>query len=126
MGVVSVYAFVPIGFYPLMWIANLVVGFMLPIGNTIYMTVIQLTVPQDKMGRVNSIDQSLSSIMAPIGAISAGPLEVIFGIRPLFLIISIIGSFGSIAVWKGTRLRNANYDDQEELDRISESMNHIS
>ena len=98
MGFVSVYAFVPIGWYPLMWIANMIVGFMLPIGNTIYMTVVQLTVPQDKMGRVTSIDQSLSSIMSPIGAISAGPLAELIGIRPLFLIFSIIGSFGSIAV----------------------------
>jgi len=126
MGFVSVYAFVPIGWYPLMWIANMIVGFMLPIGNTIYMTVIQLTVPQDKMGRVTSIDQSLSSIMAPIGAISAGPLAELLGIRPFFLIISVVGSFGSIVVWKGTRLRKANYDDQEELDRISENMNHVS
>ena len=109
-----------------MWIASSIMGFMMPIGNTIYMTVIQLTVPKEKMGRVTSIDQSLSSIMSPIGAISAGPLADFMGIRPLFLIVSIIGSVGSIAVWKGTRLRKANYDDQEELDKISESMNHVS
>ena len=123
---ISVFAFVPKGSYIPMWIAASVMGFTLPIGNTIYMTVIQLTVPKEKMGRVNSIDQSLSSIMAPIGAISAGPLAEFFGIRTLFLLISIIGSVGSIVVWKGTRLRNVDYDSQEELDRISESMNHIS
>ena len=126
MSFVSVYAFVPKGMFFPMWIANIVVGFMLPIGNTIYMTVIQLTVPQEKMGRVNSIDQSLSTIMSPIAAISAGPLADLFGIRLLFLIFSLIGSLGSIAVWKGTRLRKANYDDHEELERISESMNNIS
>jgi MFS transporter, DHA3 family, macrolide efflux protein len=126
MSFVSVYAFVPRGIFWPMWIANIVVGFMLPIGNTIYMTVIQLTVPHEKMGRVNSIDQSLSSIMSPIAAISAGPLADLFGIRLLFLIFSLIGSLGSIVVWKGTRLRKANYDDQEELERISESMNNIS
>ena len=126
MSFVSVYAFVPKGMFFPMWIANIVVGFTLPIGNTIYMTVIQLTVPKEKMGRVNSIDQSLSSIMAPIAAISAGPLADLFGIRLLFLIFSLIGSLGSIAVWKGTRLRKANYDDQSELERISESMNNIS
>ena len=126
MSFVSVYAFVPKGMFFPMWIANIVVGFMLPIGNTIYMTVIQLTVPQEKMGRVNSIDQSLSTIMSPIAAISAGPLADLFGIRLLFLIFSLIGSLGSIAVWKGTRLRKANYDDQNELERISERMNHLS
>jgi DHA3 family macrolide efflux protein-like MFS transporter len=126
MGAISVFAFAPKGAYLPMWIANIIMGFMLPIGNTIYMTVIQLTVPQEKMGRVNSIDQSLSTIMAPIGAISAGPLAELFGIRTLFLIVSIIGAVGSIAVWKGTRLRKANYDDQEEIDRISERMKHIS
>jgi DHA3 family macrolide efflux protein-like MFS transporter len=126
MGAISILAFVPKGFYLPMWIGMMIVGFMLPIGNTIYMTVIQLTVPKEKMGRVASIDQSLSSIMSPIGAISAGPLADLIGVRPLFLLISIIGSFGSIVVWKGTRLRKANYDDQEELDRISESMNHVS
>ena len=126
MGAISVYAFAPKGNYLSMWIASIFIGFMLPIGNTIYMTVIQLTVPQEKMGRITSIDQSLSSIMSPIGALSAGPLADLIGIRPLFLIVSIIGSVGSIAVWKGTRLRKVNYDDQEELDRISESMNHVS
>ncbi|MBY9018106.1 MAG: MFS transporter [Candidatus Lokiarchaeota archaeon] len=126
MGAISVFAFVPKGNYLSMWIAASIMGFMMPIGNTIYMTVIQLTVPKEKMGRVVSIDQSLSSIMSPIGAISAGPLADLIGIRPLFLIVSIIGSVGSIAVWKGTRLRKVNYNDQEELDRISESMNHVS
>ncbi|MHA1669298.1 MAG: MFS transporter [Promethearchaeota archaeon] len=126
MGMISIYAFVPKGVYLPMWIAGIIMGFMMPIGNTIYMTVIQLTVPHEKMGRVTSIDHSLSSIMSPIGAISAGPLAVLLGIRPLFLIVSIIGAVGSILVWKGTRLRKANYDDQEELDRISESMNHVS
>jgi len=126
MGAISVFAFVPKGSYIIMWITSSIMGFTLPIGNTIYMTVIQLTVPKEKMGRVTSIDQSLSSIMSPIGAISAGPLADFMGIRPLFLIVSIIGSVGSIVVWKGTRLRNADYDSQEELDRISESMNHVS
>jgi DHA3 family macrolide efflux protein-like MFS transporter len=126
MGVISVYAFDPKGIFFPMWIANIVFGFMLPIGNTIYMTVIQLTVPQEKMGRVNSIDQSLSTIMSPIAAISAGPLADLLGIRFLFLLFSLIGSFGSIVVWRGTRLRKANYDDQGELERISESMNHLS
>jgi DHA3 family macrolide efflux protein-like MFS transporter len=126
MGFISVYAFVPKGVYWPMWIANIAIGSMLPIGNTIYMTVVQLTVPQDKMGRVNSIDQSLSTIMSPIAAISAGPLAELIGIRPLFLIMSVIGSLGSIVVWRGTRLRKVNYDDQGALERISESMNHIS
>ncbi len=126
MGGISIFAFVPKGFFFPMWIGSIIMGFMLPIGNTIYMTVIQLTVPKEKMGRVVSIDQSLSSIMAPIGAISAGPLAELFGIRPLYLIVSIIGSVGSIVVWKGTRLRKVNYNDQEELDRISESMIYVS
>jgi len=126
MGAISVFAFVPRGSYLPLWIASVIMGFTLPIGNTIYMTVIQLTVPKEKMGRVTSIDQSLSSIMSPIGAISAGPLAELIGIRPLFLLVSIIGSFGSIAVWKGTRLRKVDYDTQEELDRISESMYHVS
>jgi DHA3 family macrolide efflux protein-like MFS transporter len=126
MSFISVYAFIPRGIFFPIWIANIVVGFMLPIGNTIYMTVVQITVPQEKMGRVNSIDQSLSTIASPIAAISAGPLADLLGIRFLFLLFSLIGSLGSIAVWKGTRLRKANYDDQSELDRISESMNNIS
>jgi len=126
MSAISVYAFDPKGIFFPMWIANIVFGAMLPIGNTIYMTVVQLTVPQEKMGRVNSIDQSLSTIMSPIAAISAGPLANLLGIRFLFLLFSLVGSLGSIVVWKGTRLRKTNYDDQGELERISESMNHLS
>jgi len=51
-----------------------ITGMTLPIVNTIYMTIIQTVVPVDKMGRVSSVDQSLSMAIFPIGTLISGPL----------------------------------------------------
>ncbi|GAG84593.1 unnamed protein product, partial [marine sediment metagenome] len=72
MGMLSGYAFAPKGSFLFLGMGNFVVGFLLLIGNTIYMTIIQTTIPNDKMGRVISIDQSMSSLIAPFGALISG------------------------------------------------------
>ena len=46
-------ALTPLGFFPLIGIAMGLMGLIIPIINTIFQTVMQITVPPDKLGRVN-------------------------------------------------------------------------
>jgi len=125
-GILSVYTFAPKGFFLLMGIANFIVGFSLPIGNTIYMTIIQTTVPHDKMGRVTSIDHSISSLIAPFGALIAGPIADVIGARIVFLLCAIIGVVATSYTWRAMVVKKVNYDDKAALDVITAKINGIN
>jgi len=125
-GILSVYTFAPKGFFLVMGIANFVIGFSLPIGNTIYMTIIQTTVPHDKMGRVTSIDHSVSSLIAPFGALIAGPLADIIGARIVFLLCAIIGVVATSYTWRVMVVKKVNYDDKAALEEITMKINNIN
>jgi len=125
-GLLSVFAFVPNGFFLMMGIAMFVVGFLLPIGNTIYMTIIQTTVPHDKMGRVSSIDHSISAMIAPFGALIAGPLAEVFGARTVFFFCSIIGIVATSYTWRVMKVKKIDYNDRVALDEVTEKINNIN
>ena len=71
-----IYAMAPIGVFLFMQIGLIIMGLFMPIVSIIVMTVIQITVPLDKMGRVSSILNTLTMVATPIGAILAGPLSM--------------------------------------------------
>ncbi len=125
-GLLSVYTFVPTGFFLVMAIGNFSIGFLLPIGNTIYMTIIQTVVPHDKMGRVISIDQSVSTLISPFGALIAGPLADLIGARIVFLLSSIIGVAATSYTWRVMVVNKVNYDDKAALDVVAEKINHVN
>lgn len=123
MGIFSVLGFAPTGAFLLMGLSASIIGLMLPISNTIYMTIIQTTVPPDKMGRVSSVDQSLSMAILPIGTIISGPLAVIFGIQNLFIFSAFIGVFITFIAWRFTKKRYIDFDHQ--LVMTAEKINNI-
>ncbi len=49
-----------------------VYGMIMPILNTIYLTLIQTKVPVDKMGRISSIDWAVSLAISPFWTLFAG------------------------------------------------------
>lgn len=106
------YAIAPIGFYPMMALGALLLGFVLPIINTIVLTIVQKTIPQNKMGRVFSILNTLSMVASPIGAIVSGPLSEIFGISWLYFYCAIFGIIITISAYLFTSLRHVNYDKE--------------
>jgi len=122
----SGYTFAPKGSFLFLGIGNFVVGFLLPIANTIYMTIIQTTVPNDKMGRVISIDQSISSLIAPFGALISGPLADIIGARTVFLLSSIIGVLATSYTWSRMKARKVNYDDKAALIEVAIKINNVN
>jgi len=126
LGMLSGYAFAPKGSFLFLGMSNLVVGFLLPIGNTIYMTIIQTTVPNDTMGRVISIDHSISSLIAPIGALIAGPIADAIGARILFLLCSIIGIIVTSYTWSRMKMKKVNYDDKAALVEVAEKISNVN
>ena len=83
-------ATVPIGFIWLIAIYAPLVGFGGPIINSLWFTMIHLKVPHDKVGRVVSIDTTLSFIAMPIGTLLAGPLALLMGTANLFIVSAIL------------------------------------
>jgi DHA3 family macrolide efflux protein-like MFS transporter len=110
-------AFSAKGSFLLLAIAAASYGFLLPIINTIYLTMMQMKVPPEKMGRISSIDLILSWALSPIITISAGFLAEFFGIRNLYLYCGITGIFISVILWRVTSVRfkrnNQNIDQIE-------------
>ena len=123
MGLISVLGLAPSGFFIVLWIGVAIVGFILPVISTIFLTIIQTTVPPDKMGRVSSVSQSMSSAIFPIGTLVAGPLAVAIGMRNVFLFSSILGVLVVFLIWRFTKIRHVDYDN---FDRIVEQIRNIN
>lgn len=62
-----------------------------PITIATYLTILQSRIPQDKIGRVMSIDHTISMAIAPIGALACAPLAEIIGVSTLILFAAILG-----------------------------------
>lgn len=95
----AIIAITPHGFFIMMGIAAAFLGFIVPILNTIYLTIMQLKVPLDKMGRISSIDWMISTVISPIATIITGPLAELLGVRNLFLFSAIIGITIALIFW---------------------------
>ncbi|MFX0081250.1 MAG: MFS transporter [Candidatus Hodarchaeota archaeon] len=113
----------PHGFFLLMSISAAIFGFIVPINNTIYLTIMQQKVPKEKMGRISSIDWAISLAISPIGALISGPLAEFFGVPSLFVGCSIIGVVITLTLWwiAHTRVNSHNIENEG----ISREINNI-
>jgi len=78
------------------------------------------------MGRVISIDQSLSSLIAPFGALFSGPLADAIGARSVFLLSSIIGVVATSYTWSRMKAKKVNYSDKAALIEVAEKISNIN
>lgn len=92
-------AVTPHGSFLIMGFTAAGLGFIIPILNTIYLTKMQLKVPAEKMGRISSIDWTISTVISPIATIITGPLAEMFGVTNLFLSSAIIGIIVTLIFW---------------------------
>ncbi|NHJ19764.1 MAG: MFS transporter [Candidatus Lokiarchaeota archaeon] len=95
----AIFAVTPHGFFIMMGIVAAFLGFIIPIMNTIYLTIMQLRVPADKMGRISSIDWMISLIISPIATILTGPLAELIGVTNLYLSTALLGIIISVIFW---------------------------
>ena len=117
-----IYAFAPIGWLIVVSIVGAFALMFLPIVNTIYLTIMQITVPKDKMGRITSVDHTLSYAIMPIGAILSGVLGDLFGTRVLFLFLGLIGILTVLLVWQFSGIKKYNYNDEKFISQITENI----
>jgi DHA3 family macrolide efflux protein-like MFS transporter len=92
-------AITPFRLFLMMAIILSLTGVTIPILNTVYLTIMQLKVPADKMGRLSSLDWAISSAITPIATIITGPLSETIGVTYLFLFCSIIGMIITLVLW---------------------------
>jgi len=114
-------ALVPTGFFIMMIIGLLIMGITLPIINTIFQTIEQTIVPPDKIGRVMSIDSTLSMMISPIGIVLTGILSVPLGVMNLFLYCGIVGVAISIATYLFTNIRHFEKEKKTDSDSLRAS-----
>ena len=104
------YGLAPIGYYSIISIGAFIMGFIMPIVNIIVITVVQSTVPTDKMGRVSSILNILMMVATPIGAILSGPLSELWGVSFLYMICAIVSIIITIIPYVFTGIRHVDYN----------------
>ncbi|MEJ2278602.1 MAG: MFS transporter, partial [Candidatus Lokiarchaeota archaeon] len=115
------FALAPHGYFIWLAISGAAFMFFIPIINSLYMTIIQITVPNDKIGRVSSIDTALSSLISPIGVILSGPLGELFGVGNLFLYCALIGFSVTLVTYIFSGVKHVNYDTLKDHLKSEES-----
>jgi DHA3 family macrolide efflux protein-like MFS transporter len=110
----------PQGNYILMMISLFPAWVLFPITVSTYLAILQTVVSKDKIGRIMSIDHMISMAIAPIGAILAGPLALLLGIRTLFLIAAILGIIHPFVIWFFTKIRQLEIIEQDIMAKEAE------
>ncbi len=78
---------------------------MIPIANTMFLTILQTKVPPEAQGRVFSIVVAIASAVTPIGMIISGVLAGIFGMILFFLISLALQVLCLIITWVFTDIK---------------------
>jgi DHA3 family macrolide efflux protein-like MFS transporter len=120
-----IFALAPRGSLLILGMGGAILGFNLPIINSLYQTFLQLNVPADKLGRVSSIDSTLSSAISPIGSLLSGPLAVLMGIPMLFFSCGLIGTVITVAFWSFTGIKNIDIDNLNTLEEINGKLEKV-
>ena len=80
-------------------IGSFLFALMIPIVNTIFLTIIQTEISPENQGRVMSIAIAISTAVSPIGMIISGPLAEILGIVFLFILSAGLGLITIVITW---------------------------
>ncbi len=102
-----------------MMIGGFLGAIIFPITVATYLTILQTVVPSDKIGRVMSIDHTISMAIAPIGALLVGPLAGVMGVVNLLLVSAIIGIINPIFLWFFTKIRYLDRLQEPEIEVVS-------
>ncbi|MFX1377178.1 MAG: MFS transporter [Promethearchaeota archaeon] len=116
----------PPGNYYIIGIGGVLLGFNLPIINSLYQTFIQTAIPVDKLGRVTSIDHTFSMAISPAGSLLSGPLALVLGIPALFFFSGFIGVICTIGFWTFTGIRKVDFDSKSKIEEINGKLENIS
>ncbi|MFW9948802.1 MAG: MFS transporter [Candidatus Thorarchaeota archaeon] len=119
------FAFAPIGVFIYIYLSTLIFGISFPIVNSLYQTIIQTTVPKDKIGRIISIDFALSMAISPIGTLASGFLTEIFGLYNLILFCAIISMILTLIAWNVFTRKRIDYQDDMFLEEVNQKLEKL-
>lgn len=108
-------SFAPIGNYLLIGIGGLIFAFIVPFVNTMFLTILQSTIPHKTQGRVMSIVLTIATAVSPLAMILSGPLAELIGIVPLFAISAGLDMTIVTLIWIFTGVSKINYDELSEM-----------
>ncbi|MHA2473621.1 MAG: MFS transporter [Promethearchaeota archaeon] len=108
----------PKGNFLMISIGALIHASMIPIANTMFLTILQTSVPAETQGRVFSIVASIAAAVTPLGMLISGPLAEAFGIRLLFIMSLCFQLVTLILTWFLTSLKS--YIKAQQKDVITE------
>lgn len=100
----------------MMMIGGFLGAIIFPITVSTYLTILQTAVPSDKIGRVMSIDHTISMAIAPIGALLVGPLAGVMGVINLLLASALIGIVNPLILWFFTKIRYLERQPEPEIE----------
>ncbi|WP_127131615.1 MFS transporter [Georgenia sp. SYP-B2076] len=84
--------------------AVFVVGLTSGVGNVIWGTLLQRRVPPALLGRVSSLDFFVSLLLMPVSMALAGPVGEAVGLRPVFVVASLVPVLFGAAAWLLARM----------------------
>ena len=108
-----IFAFAPVGSFILIGIGQFTRGLLLIVSVSIYITILQVSVPPEQQGRIFSIDNFISMLITPISMALCGPLADTIGIRTLYIICGILTVVLHIGM-AFTGLTKLKYDTSEK------------
>jgi hypothetical protein len=86
--------------------------FSIVVGNTFWSTMEQQHIPNEVLGRVDSLSWMASLVFMPIGYVVTGPVTEAIGVRETLFAAAAIGVFSTAAALSSRSVR--------ELERIEE------
>jgi DHA3 family macrolide efflux protein-like MFS transporter len=102
----SITTFAPKGNFILMGIGALIHAAMIPLANTMFLTILQTRIPPETQGRVFSIVASIAAAVTPLGMLISWPLADVLGIPVLFIISLFLQIYSIFVIYFLTDLRD--------------------
>jgi Na+/melibiose symporter-like transporter len=99
-------ALTPTGSFWFMALGALVFAVSIPVANVLLQTIMQMIVPLDMQGRVNSVTMALSMAAQPAGTLVSGAIVEFTTTSNLFLGCSVAGVALAVASWFFTDIRH--------------------
>ncbi|MHA2002021.1 MAG: MFS transporter [Promethearchaeota archaeon] len=112
--------FIPQGDFILLYIIAAIFLVFNPIVNGLFMTMIQLMIPPEKMGRVFSVLMTMSALASPLGLILAGPMADLLGsISILYILCGILsGAIVALTMFRKSSLGLMKRGQQLQHDAV--------
>lgn len=102
----SLLTLAPRGNFIMMAIGSSIHASMIPLANTMFLTILQTRIPAETQGRVFSIVVSIAAAVTPVGTLISGPIADLIGIQLLFIFALYLQFVTIVLTWYFTDLKN--------------------